>query len=381
MKKLKSLGMMYKMTNAELHHNQRGLVAIFSVMIIMGILTLLIVGFSTSVRQAQERTLDDQLSTQAFYAAETGVNKALEVLRAGMLPSSDDCTGGIWFDPVIYPAHDVEVSCMLTNVQPSSLVYDFVPVAGDGDPVTLSMYTTRFPADIFEFSWDAPSPADPIPTTGLNGGNPEFLTDRDWGNRIGVLKLDMVQANSTSRATLIDNTVSFYLYPTTQPAAATPPTILPGAAQQGQTVLGHCDATPDTEGFRCHAFVSIPSANGVDTKVRAQAFYNPVGFSIKARSLAAEVVEFKYGQAIIDSTGRAGDVFKRIQVRAPIEPAASPRIGHHPPFNFLSEDSLCKRIIAIPGASIVDTSVSSIPACSLPSGGGPALPPPSKPRV
>ncbi len=59
---------------AKLKQNESGLAAIAVTMIIMGIVTLIVVGFATLMRREQRQALDQQLSTQAFYAAESGVN-------------------------------------------------------------------------------------------------------------------------------------------------------------------------------------------------------------------------------------------------------------------------------------------------------------------
>ena len=67
--------------------NEAGFIAIFSVLVIMGILTLLTIGFSNVTRQAQKRALDDHLNTHAFYAAESGIN----IAKSKPLVDKPDC--------------------------------------------------------------------------------------------------------------------------------------------------------------------------------------------------------------------------------------------------------------------------------------------------
>jgi hypothetical protein len=54
-----------------------GFVSIIVCMIIMTILSLITIGFAQIMAREQRQALDRQLSSQAFYAAESGVNDAL----------------------------------------------------------------------------------------------------------------------------------------------------------------------------------------------------------------------------------------------------------------------------------------------------------------
>ena len=77
------------MKHLKIHQEQDGIIAFFSVLVIMGILTLLTIGFSKVTRDAKKRTFDDALNTQAFYAAETGVNGAITAVRSGGITSAN----------------------------------------------------------------------------------------------------------------------------------------------------------------------------------------------------------------------------------------------------------------------------------------------------
>jgi Tfp pilus assembly protein PilX len=65
-----------KMTRED---KQAGMVAIMVTMILMIVISLIVVGFAQISRRNQRQALDRQLSTQAFYAAETGVNDASDL--------------------------------------------------------------------------------------------------------------------------------------------------------------------------------------------------------------------------------------------------------------------------------------------------------------
>ena len=61
--------------------DDKGLVSFMITIIMMLVITLIVIGFTQVSNRNRRESLDRQLSTQAFYAAESGVNEALKVLR------------------------------------------------------------------------------------------------------------------------------------------------------------------------------------------------------------------------------------------------------------------------------------------------------------
>jgi Tfp pilus assembly protein PilX len=59
-----------------IRHAEQGLVSIVVTMIFLIVLSLIVVGFAQVARREQRESLDRQLSSQAFYAAESGINIA-----------------------------------------------------------------------------------------------------------------------------------------------------------------------------------------------------------------------------------------------------------------------------------------------------------------
>jgi hypothetical protein len=352
--------------------DEKGVVAIFSVLIIMGILTLLSVGFSNITRQAQKRALDDQLNTQAFYAAESGVNRVMGIIDFLPIEKTDcDDPGGLAlgaYSQIIDTTLDVSISCLLFDKQPSSFDFDYVP---EGDPIVFDAYPAGF-QDLYDitFAWDAPQPTpNDIPGAGTGydiNGSPIFPPDATWDNDIGVIRVDIVDVGDISRAAMATTSYTFFMYPATNVSPHLYNTVLPissGTDQQGATLVTGCDDTIDPENLRCMGTVrlGIPIEHGI---VRVSSYYNPVRFSMTNVSSQGLPVEFKSGQVVIDSTGRANDVYRRIRVRLPIDPDASYLAGLHTPFSIQSADSICKRIFGIPRNSTTDTPLN--PACQLP---------------
>jgi hypothetical protein len=347
------------MKKTKLHSSEHGLIAIFSVMVIMGILTLLAIGFSKVVLQAQYRTLNDQLNTQAFYAAESGINDALRALSANSaditLAQKDTCaTGGNYaYNYMIDAALGIEYTCVLVDVDPPSITFSDVPVAGASDP-TVTLLEPADGSDITEvnFAWDSQDSSDPIPSFSFNGGgSPELPTAAAWGNSIGVLRVDLVPLSAVrsvtnSRRDMVDLTYSFLVYPTDDPAIAINNLIGGGRGHtnQGGTLMTRCQASVLPGDYRCRATVDLnPDVVG-PLYMRVQSYYNPV----RTEFTVTGVDELVGGQILIDVTGKANGVFRRLQVSVPAVPGASYLGGIHNPYALLTADSLCKRLIAAP---------------------------------
>jgi Tfp pilus assembly protein PilX len=59
---------------------QAGMVSIMVTMILMVVLSLIVIGFAQIARRNSRQSLDRQLSTSAFYAAEAGVNDVRDLI-------------------------------------------------------------------------------------------------------------------------------------------------------------------------------------------------------------------------------------------------------------------------------------------------------------
>jgi Tfp pilus assembly protein PilX len=70
---------------------QNGFVSIITVITISVLLSLLTLSFVQIINRSQRQTLDSQLSTQANYAAETGINDAIRAIlnNPGAIPQED----------------------------------------------------------------------------------------------------------------------------------------------------------------------------------------------------------------------------------------------------------------------------------------------------
>ncbi len=344
------------------YNREEGFIAIFSVLIIMAILGLLTIGFSNITRQAQRRTLDNQLSAQAFYAAESGVNRAAPLIRDGIIATSrtscDSSEYATQLSPEIDPELEVGITCLLIDMTPPSLA----DTTSEDDP-TFFYLGTSDPLNTLRVSWDSKI------ETGLpSATNTQFPTNAAWGNNVSMLRVDVVPSSALdSRNNMVNNSRTFFLYPTSSPAGVTTATVAAGPDRHGDVILTQCSGDYGTVTYRCSAEVGLGPNSSNGLSVRIQAYYNigiPTNIEVEgSSSLVGWDQRFEDGQAVIDVTGRATDVHRRIQVRMPIGRTASYRAGLHLPYALLSADSICKQLVAIPPPA-VSVNESAVAACA-----------------
>ncbi|MDQ3065269.1 MAG: pilus assembly PilX N-terminal domain-containing protein [bacterium] len=364
-------------TNKSVVHNQQGLIAIFSVLMIMGILTLLTIGFTNITRLAQRRALDDALNTQAFYAAETGINSAMRAIVDIPLTSEvTDCNDlSSDIDYEIDASRGIEITCLLVNPTPTNLEFETVPEAGLGEPIVSQITSVSGTViDNLFFEWDSVNPSDPIGnsapisvplgSSATSAQSPRLLSEAAWGANVGMVRVDLVptSVSENDRSALVDNGYTFFLYPTSSGSTLNIP-VLPGANNQGGTLFTRCDAAA-TGDYRCGGNINVVGP-GVSNSyyIRMYSYYNPVKLRVTALSGSTEE-ELRDGQAVIDATGQANDVYRRIQVRAPL---LFRQTGLHDVFAVFSGESICKRYIGIPSNTYVSrpTGASSDPSCNI----------------
>src|SRR3954464_6641054 len=90
-------GVNMRAKNAKLN-SEAGMASFLIVMILMLVITLIVIGFAQVTRRNSREALDRQLSSQAFYAAESGVNVTTNAIIShvntyglGSLPTKTAC--------------------------------------------------------------------------------------------------------------------------------------------------------------------------------------------------------------------------------------------------------------------------------------------------
>ena len=339
-----------KTTASDLRLNQSGMAAILITMITMVVISLIVLGFAIISRREQTNTLDQQLSTQAFYAAESGVEDAQNVIQAALqagksVPGKDDCdtnTADFTGIPKQYPvgagtvidsAHNVSYSCLLVDPTPSSLSY--TGVGTDNVVVPLNAPDT---IDKIVITWKPSTAPTGSPSACPSSTSNSFSQQAKWACEYALLRMDLVPtAGSLSRGWLASSTLAAFFEPTNQ--AASGQISYSGNTGDPNIVAGNCNLGSYTQ---CTATITgLPGVKNI--ALRLASMYRSSDLTVAAYH-GSTALSISGSQATIDVTGKANDVLRRIQVRIPIGVTSK-----SPSFAIQSNGALCKRFKVTPG--------------------------------
>jgi hypothetical protein len=359
----------------QLRQSQEGMVSIVVTMIIMAVLSLIVLGFAQLARREQREALDKQLSTQAFYAAESGINDAIKAIERETNPytlnkttcesdSTTDPGSSTAFTDSINSSGEVAYTCLLIDQTPKSLEYSsietdkstVIPLSPVTVPTDPAVAPTPTDLKTLNISWNrsdnggsgyyesaTPDPNDDFPPLGSSG----------WDDKAaGILRIDITPLNKNgfTRNDLTQGTFTAFLYPTDDGTNTTPASVayVSGAGSQGSVHKALC-GNPDPPYFSRKCKVSItglPTADISQYYVRIISIYSSSAVTISGDSnVVGQKVGFKGAQYVVDSTGKAGDILKRVRVHKPAKTANY----KYPTFAIDSADSICKQLQVYPG--------------------------------
>lgn len=315
---------------------QRGIVSIMVTMIMIIVITLIVLGFATVSRNEQRSTADNQLSAQAYYAAESGVNDARAAIdgfvsRGQKIPAKTSCAD----DTINYPslasgktidaAYNVAYSCVLISTDNASLVN------------TLGYASTTIPLNsdsgafrTITLQWTS-GKSNPTSTAGCDAVIAQWPTA--WGCNYPVIRIDMVNTGSSgtlNRDEWADNTATLFLVP--EAAGGRPiANFTPGT--------GKVQIVPVSCGSNGPCSIDIEPLQGFDSSqyyLRASTLYvNNTQFTVSSKTPGQKFIG---AQAQIDVTGKAQDILRRILVAVNL--TNTPPV---PDYAIMSQDSVCKR--------------------------------------
>jgi Tfp pilus assembly protein PilX len=339
------------MSNKHLQHNQSGLVSIIVAIVFITIMSLVATSFALLSRRETRQALDRQLSTQAFYAAESGVNDAIKAVRAG--PTNiTQCSDVNTVNPSAGAQLNDQLSytCVLVNEKPTTL--EFSPVTSEKPTIVRVLA----PSEIgkLRISWQdadgstkfASNSSFLLPQAELNTLDPD-----SFANHTGILRTSVIPVTgSMSRESLINTTQTLFLYPRESQTTGAIGSYgyQTGQTKQGDFVNGQCNKENNSAGTPRYCNVDITnlagSANGPGVSeyyIRLDGIYRNASVTIQAFSDngSTSPLTMLKGQVVIDSTGKANDVLRRIQVRVPVQTEYE-AVGRA----LETADSICKRI-------------------------------------
>ena len=124
----------------------------------------------------------------------------------------------------------------------------------------------------------------------------------------------------------ISDASTLFLYPSATPVSSAIFASNVRKSPSSPTAI-HCSATLDSGGYACSATITLPAPVGGGTRtayLNLTSLYKASSYQVTMLS-AGQVVDFDTVQPQVDSTGRANDLFRRVQSRIETVPGVYPQ--------------------------------------------------------
>lgn len=353
---------MMKQSTRGLRDNEQGLVAIVVTLLIMIILTLIVTGFAQLARREQRQALDRQLSTQALYAAESGINDGRRLLKTTYADGSNKDTCDTT-DSSLDDNDTIQYTCLLIKQDVPELKFQNV----SSDPSIITPINASGVPGNLVINWQKQdSPPGDLSTATIvdSNGFPSVGTWNAGGQKIGMIRVDLVPATNFSADGLRNGVFTAFLVPGATASGSL--TYTNDQSSSGQIITAGCNNSAPKK--KCSATISLPGSTA-NYYLRIKSLYSVSDVSVCVHSCDGTVA-LAGSQAQIDSTGRAGDVLKRIQVRVSTAAATT---YNGPEFVLDSSENICKQYEVWPAggtASAACGAPTTDPSPVAPTGGG-----------
>ncbi len=305
---------------------QSGIVSIMMTVIMMTVISLIVLGLAQISRREQRQSTDSQLSAQAFYAAESGVNDTITAIRnsAAGIPAKPNCAPSAsapynTLSPDL--GNGVSYPCVIVEPNPQD-----IPGLIGSTPQAYSLVTTSVAPSSITFKWTPPAgSADVNPASCPTSVANAFPADSgDWTCPYAVLRVDLINtAGSITRNSLVSGNKTVFLVPNA-----------PGGTDNGFGSTSVRGATCSGATGECsYTFSGLGGGNGWYTRVSG--LYGTGTLTISAGG------GLKFAnQVAIDVTGKAQDVLRRVKVTVNLSAGNQNDAAGGP---IVSGDSVCKR--------------------------------------
>ncbi len=335
--------------------DQEGFAAIVIAIIMVLVLSLTTVGFAQLMQREQRNALDKQLSSQAYYAAETGVNDAAKAINSGYnvakttcgpLSTTDTTPGATWLAGptanVVNDNTDASYTCLLINPTPSSLEYNLndtsQPRYAELTGVNSAATTQIKQIASLVVSWeDSANNTSFVPNTSYN-----FTTASNW-TYAGMLKVALtpLTSNGIDRAKLIRESYTAFLFPNRSANAGVLNnySYANSVGKDGGAILnGNCHTGNSSGNTPRDCNVRITDLGSASLLLILTPIYRGSNVTITAYGTDGTKLSIANAQTLVDSTGKAHDVLRRIQVRIPTQNS------YDVPNGTSAQQALCKQV-------------------------------------
>lgn len=290
------------MWQGKLRRNQSGIASIMITMILMVIASLVVLAFAQIARRNERETVDDQLSSQAYYAAESGINTAVQNIKNVIAGNGTVAADNSCDEPAGTLNADLGVAytCVTVNPTPTALIGTVNN--NEGKVFRIKSGTALSTVTI---SWNN---ANNNALSGCPGADGEvFSANTSWNCPFGVLSFDLTKTNGVTLTAdnLNNNTTTGFITP-----------------RNGTGTSGWVNGTSNNQkGLRLMASscsmttkvcsITLGGLSGTEYYLSLQTMYAAKA-DVTITGSAGQT--FTDSQIQIDATGKAQDVLRRVRV-------------------------------------------------------------------
>lgn len=312
--------------------DNRGLVSFLVVIFISILLVVITAAFVKIMSRDLRQATDNELSKRAFYAAEAGIEESLLDIRNAIENDNISAAEQKSCDQDTFGDGTTGYSCRLVTFEPNILEGSLN--AGSSRQFNLA----RISHDTIHVQWHEKTKD--YPDNGQNNfsipnNNPPSAA---WPNNTPpIMRIEVL---SYPRKTFNRNDIEqrvVFLRPRNGSFQATAQL---SDIQKGEGMrVAYCDR--GKERYACSfAITHMNSSNNTNHFVRIKPLYNATHYGVEALSggVYGNSVPIPGNMAVIDVTGYANDVFRRLQAHIPLENVDT--FGQD--YVLLADDGLCK---------------------------------------
>jgi hypothetical protein len=316
-----------------IYKSESGYASFVIALITMIVVSLIVVAFASDSRLEQKNSLANVLATQAYYAAESGINDALAVMTStidsgGTPQQTTGCNSAPYNNNSnIDTTHNITYSCVSVNPYPSTLYETLSP--GEGVTLPLTSKSASDQIDAITVSWEyyqssinghsltyGGCPNQQSPSTALNLPPNSAFTPSNCG--AGVIQIDLVSGtvlsnNPTNQQTLYLEPESYGGSPAVDGNDTPPPPVANAypLTTEDSVYYAECNETNPASGiYACTATIQLTPDQAY--YLHLTGFYQQQVATVTALDSSNNPVDFTGSQVDIDSTGQANSQIKRL---------------------------------------------------------------------
>jgi hypothetical protein len=324
--------------------HESGAVSLVVVIFASLLITVVTISFTRVMLESVQEASTVDLSQSAYDTALNGVEDAKRAIANGDISSTTtQCNqgllpgGGSGMEVMVsQDASDEKLSqaytCVTVDFSAQSVNYDAV-TENSSILIPLKPDTGGVFSQV-RIGWSRPNKSNNPPVLAANSS--KLPADGTWpGERPALLRVryiwsdssvDMAKFNSVEDGKFkqADNSRTLFLVPANSPAVQTSSDIGAKSANSSSPVYVDCKSAATVNSGRddcAFNLTNIPGASQSDAPkfVQITPLYSSSNISVEMLNGSGAIVPFVGVQAVVDSTGRASDLFRRVQARVNLD--------------------------------------------------------------